>query len=433
VTLRLPVDGGKWQGPESQRRQLLRDAIAAGVEYVDLEETAAAQIPRVGATKRIVSYHNFDETADDLKAIHARLAAQDADIIKLATMARSTHDAFRMMDLARTSSVPTIALCMGDLGTPTRLLAGKFDAPLTYAAPDDGAAPAPGQVAFRAMRDIYRCEAVARATDVYGVIGDPIAHSKSPLIYNAAFEALGIDAIYIPFHVRADDVETFVDDSRRVGFRGLSVTIPHKEAAFECTTKGERAIGAVNTLVFDGDEIAGYNTDCSAAIASLQAGLSKREPNASLAGRTILLLGAGGAAKAIAYGLQSAKAHVVIASRTRARSEELASSWSLGVVDWDARHDVAAEIVVNCTPLGMSPRIDDSPFDAQYFRPGMIVFDTIYTPERTRFIREAEAAGCTVLTGVEMFVRQATRQFALVTGCEAPEDVMRAALQSSVY
>jgi 3-dehydroquinate dehydratase/shikimate dehydrogenase len=425
VTVRLPADGGKWTGPENERRRILNDAIAAGAEYVDLEADTASIITRRGSTKRIVSYHNFDETPSDLDAIHARLAAPDADIVKLATMARSAHDAFRMFELVCETRIPTIGLCMGELGTPTRLLAGKFGSPLTYAAPDGREPPAPGQVGYRAMRDVYRCEKIDRDTQLYGVIGDPIAHSKSPTIYNAAFAELGMNAVYVPLRVPSDELSSFLKNARQLGFRGLSVTIPHKEGVLASVTDADdmvRSIGAANTLRFDYGGIQAFNTDCTAAVECL---------GVPLAGKRTLLLGAGGVAKAIVFGLHQAGAKVVVASRTRERADEVARPWDCQAVDWDARHNVAADIVVNCTPLGMSPRTEESPIDATFLKPAMIVFDTVYTPERTLLIRQAEAAGCTVVTGVEMFVRQAVRQFKLLTGRDAPVDVMRAALRST--
>src|SRR3569833_2071604 len=181
VTVRLPPDGGRWKGPEHQRLQILRDAIAGGAEYVDLEQSTALTIARSGTTKRIVSMHDFESTPDNLKAMHAHLAIADADVVKLATMARSTHDAFRMLELVRASSVPTVGLCMGELGMPTRILSLAMSSPFTYAVPDGHEPPAPGLLTFTTMRDLYRCESTNRETSFYGVIGDPVGHSKSPL------------------------------------------------------------------------------------------------------------------------------------------------------------------------------------------------------------------------------------------------------------
>jgi 3-dehydroquinate dehydratase/shikimate dehydrogenase len=431
VTLRLPADGGQWQGDEAQRRALLAAAIDAGIEYVDLEGDTAAALPRRGKTQRIVSLHDFAGTPDDLSGIHRRLAAVDADVVKLATLANTTHDTFRMLELVRNSKILTVGLCMGELGAPTRLLAGKFGMPWTYCAPAAGSAPAPGQLDLCTMRDVYRFERIDRETELYAVIGDPIAHSRSPHIHNAAFAAAGVNKAYIAFRVPPAELLQFLDDAVALGFRGLSVTIPHKEAILARVTDPEpavREIGAANTLLFEPGKVSAYNTDRAAAIDSLAAALQLDRHAPSFAGLKALVLGAGGAAKAIAQGLKSHGADVTISNRNRARADELALPLGLAVVDWDARYSTLPNVLVNCTPLGMEPHEADTAWDSAHLRAEMVVFDTVYTPERTRLIREAERTGCRVVTGVEMFVRQGARQFELFTGRPASIDVMRAAL-----
>lgn len=443
VTVRLPRDGGKWQGDETRRRELLQQAIGACAEYVDLEPDVADAIPRSGPTKRIVSRHDFAGTPENLGAIQSELARHDADVTKLATMANATHDAFRMLELVAKNS-QTVGLCMGELGTPTRLLAMRWGAPFSYAAPDDGNPPAPGQLSFRTMRDLYHAEDIGAETTIYGVIGDPIGHSKSPLIQNAALRHLRLNAVYVPFRVPPADLLSFLDDIRKLNanermplrLHGLSVTIPHKEGILARITDPDEAvreIGAANTMVFDGAKVYGYNTDRWAAIDSLAAATGQgRATSPRFDGLTAFILGAGGAAKAIAQGLKSSGATVTITGRTRARAEEVARPLQCNVVDWDMRHQTTADVVVNCTPLGMSPHVDATPFDMQFLRPSMVVFDTVYNPETTRLIADARQQGCRVVTGVEMFIRQAARQFELFTGREAPVDVMRNALSSNL-
>src|SRR5436305_5988053 len=180
---------------------LLREAIVAGVDYVDLEEDIAASIPRFGKTKRIISYHNFQETPEDLNHLHYRLSGLNADIVKIATMAHSPHDNLRLMRLMRASRVPTVAFCMGEFGQPSRILAGKFGAPFTYSTFHAERTMAPGQMSYQQMKETYRYEKINHETEVYGVIADPIAHTLSPLIHNAAFGQLKMNRVYIPFRV----------------------------------------------------------------------------------------------------------------------------------------------------------------------------------------------------------------------------------------
>jgi 3-dehydroquinate dehydratase / shikimate dehydrogenase len=436
ITCRRKEDGGKWNGTEEARRLLLREAIAEGVDYVDLEEDIASEIPRFGKTKRIVSYHNFRKTPDDLRTLHDRMAQFDPDIIKIACMANDPHDNLRMLEMMQESEIPTVGMCMGDMGTPTRILACKFGAPFTYATFHHERALAPGQLSFKQMREIYHYEEINSNTTVYGVIADPIGHSLSPHVHNAALSHLGVNAVYCPFRVPADNLLQFVEDVPRLGIRGLSVTIPHKEAIASHLTKVDpavKSIAAVNTVVFDGSDVIGYNTDFNAAMYCLEDAMGTVGASPSpVKKRRILVLGAGGVARPIVYGLCSRGAHVTVASRTFARSEQLAKTYDCKAVPWDARTQSQAEVLVNCTPIGMHPNVDESPVNKTYLKPTMLVFDTVYNPESTLLVKDAHARNCNVITGVDMFVRQAELQFFLFTRQEAPAQLMRDVLKKTI-
>jgi len=438
VTIRRQQDGGKYNGDEEARVMLLRTAIAEGVDYVDLEEEIATKIPRYGRTKRIISLHDFRKTPENLPQIHARLAALDPDIIKMATLANHPHDNLRMLRLVRESKIPTAGFCMGDIGTPSRLLAGRFGSPFSYATFHHERTLAPGQLSFQQMRDIYHYDEITPETEIYGVIGDPIAHSLSPLIHNAAFQAAHMRKVYIPFRMPREHLANFIDDARELGIRGLSVTIPHKEAVLKSLTKIDgavRGVQAANTILFENEELSGFNTDYRAAMDSLAAALEVSEGEGStrfLQGRSALVLGAGGAARAIAYGLARRGAEVVLASRTSQRADALAKFLGCKAIDWTARHQFSSDILVNCTPLGMHPNVDETPFEKHHLKPSMVVFDTVYNPESTLLIKDARSRSCTVVTGVEMFIRQAALQFKLFTGQDAPADLMRDVLRRAI-
>ena len=441
ATIRRPEDGGRWTADEEERREILRSLVAAGAEYVDFEPDAARAIPRSGATKRIVSMHDFKTTPTDLASIHARLADCDADVVKLAVMAERATDVFRVLRLMREASTPTVGLCMGEFGMPSRVMGAKFGAPFSYSAPSDGEAVAPGQIGFQRMRDLYRYESIRAATPFFAVIGDPIGHSKSPLIHNAAIAAAKLDGCYVPFRVSPDDLKQFLVEAPAFGIRGLSITIPHKEAAMARATRLDPAaatIGAMNTLVYENDEdenrfdAFGYNTDEPGAMESLEAAAGRA---GSLAGKRALVMGAGGAAKGIVFGLVRRGAIVTVVNRNRERADELAMSLKCEVVDWDRRGEVAYDVLVNCTPLGMYPKVDDTPLPAESLHSGAIVFDTVYNPTETRLLREARQRGCEIVVGTEMFLRQAVWQFRYFTGYprvdqKFPLDVMRAALNA---
>ncbi len=437
ITVRREQDGGKYTGSEETRLMMLREAIANGVEYIDLEDDVASKIPRFGKTKRIVSYHSFRNTPENLRELHAKLKALDADIVKIATMANQPHDNLRVLEMMQESDCPTIGMCMGDIGTPSRILGPKFGAPFTYATFHHERALAPGQLSYDQMVNVYRHNSIGPETAVYGVVADPVGHSLSPQIHNAAFGAVGIDAVYVPFRVPYDVLGQFMEDVTRLGIKGLSVTIPHKEAIAKFLTKVDPAvkgIGAVNTVLFKDEEVLGYNTDYKAAMDCLENALGGAVPPGTpspLQDKKVLVLGAGGVARAIMYGLQRRGAKATIAGRTRSRAQLLADTFGGKCVEWSARHTVA-DILVNCTPVGMHPNVDESPFNKSNLKPTMIVFDTVYNPESTLLLKEAKSHGCRTVTGVEMFVRQAELQFQLFTGMAAPSALMRETLKRAI-
>jgi len=436
ISCRREVDGGKWAKPEEQRVLLLRTAIAEGVEYIDLEDDIAGGIPRFGNTKRVVSLHDFRKTPDDLPDIHRRLCQLDADVVKICTMANHPHDNLRMLQLVRDSEVPTVGLCMGDIGTPTRILAGRFSAPFTFATFHHERTLAPGQLSYKQMSEIYQYDRIGPDTVVYGVVADPVGHSLSPLVHNTAFRQMGLDKVYVPFRVPREDLSQFIDEAPALGIKGLSVTIPHKEKVVEKLTEADgavRGIGAANTVIFDGQKRLGYNTDYRAAMDSLEAAVkASGRASKSLEGKTALILGAGGVGKAIAYGLIRRGLQIVITDGEPRRAIDLAKRFECRSIDWSLRHSISVDLLVNCTPVGMHPNVDESPYEKHHLKPSMIVFDVVYNPESTLLIKDARNRNCTVVTGVEMFVRQACLQFKLFTGQEGPADQMRDVIKRAI-
>ena len=437
VTVRRREDGGRWTKSEQERLMLLRNAIVEGVEYVDIEADVAAQIPRYGTTKRIISFHRFEDTPDNLEELHAAMAEEDADIVKIATMARSFSDNLRMIEMVRKAKVPTIGICMGEMGVITRVLANRLGSPFTYATFSVGKKMAPGQLNWKEMTELYDYENINSDTELFGVIADPVAHSYSPLIHNTAFKEEKLNARYLPFRVPADDLNQFMNGCEKMGIHGLSITIPHKERALEYCSQAESSatgIGAINTMVFHAGEALGYNTDYRAAMDCIEEVMEiKRgeKKDRAMQGVTALILGAGGVSRAIAWGLKQRNADVVITSRTEERARQLGSELGCRVVRWEERHSQRIQLLVNGTPVGMHPDVDSSPFDASKLNQYMIVFDTVYNPENTLLIKDAKRAQCRIITGVDMFVRQASYQFKLFTGKEAPTLLMRQTIKKA--
>lgn len=433
ITCRRREDGGRWEKTEEERQMLLRSAIASGVDYVDLEEDIAAKIPRYGKTKRIISLHNFEYTPGDLEDVHERLAKLDADIVKMATMANSFADTIRMLRLMEHAKVPTIAICMSDVGMATRILSLRYGAPFTYTAMDSERKIAPGMIPWKTMRELYRPEAITETTKLFGVVADPVAHSLSPLLHNTAFAADNLDCRYLPFRIPPGDLKLFMAWCQENGIGGLSVTIPHKEAMLDHIQQAEQAvngIGALNTVVFRDGEAAGYNTDYRAAMELIMDRVGADNPDA-LKGRGVLILGAGGVSRAIAFGLRQRGALVAISSRTQDRSEKLARDVGGRALPWNARYDIRPGILINGTPIGMHPEVDESPYAKEKLFESMLVFDTVYNPEQTLLVKDARHAGCQVITGVEMFIRQAAYQYKLFTGRTPDAELMRKTLKAA--
>jgi len=430
ATVRRLQDGGRWNQSEEARQMLLRQCIVSGFDWVDLETDIADKIPRFQKVKRIVSYHNIREVPRDLEAIHEKMCKQDADVVKIAVRAQEVVDNLRLLKLVSKGPKPTVAFCMGDLGIPSRLLGGKFGAPFAYAAFNKERGIAPGVPSFEEMLRVHNYERINAETRVFGVIGDPVAHSLSPLVHNTAFRKLGINATYIPFRVPRGDLPQFLKLFDALPVEGYSVTLPHKEQAAVLATKKDALVNqtqSANTLLLSQDGgYEAYNTDINGAIDSLMSHMEKDPEGGppTVAGRTVLVLGAGGVARSVAHALQHEGALVFIANRTMERAEKLATEIGCKSLDWGARHSVSADIVVNCTPVGMHPNVDDSPLHQSYLRPGLIIFDTVYNPETTLLVKNARSRNCQVLTGVDFFVRQAAAQFRLFTGQAPPLETM---------
>jgi 3-dehydroquinate dehydratase/shikimate dehydrogenase len=453
ATVRRPVDGGRWAASEETRRLLLRQAIVAGVDWIDLESDVIGSIPRFGKVKRLVSYHNLQGVPPDLEKIHEAMCQADADVVKIAVRAQSPTDNLRVLALLKAPARPTIAYCMGDMGLPSRILGGKLGAPFTYAAFNPERTIAPGLPSFRDLRAIYHYEHVNAETQVFGVVGDPVAHSLSPLIHNQAFRELGINAVYLPFRVPRSEFVSTIKAFERLDVRGYSVTIPHKETAAVMAVVKDDAVTrtqAANTLVRratwnlagagtgvttglaahkDDGGFAAYNTDFQGAIEALRANLPANppppDPFRPLAGRSALVLGSGGIARAVTFALLSEGVAVTISNRTPERAEKLAQEARCKHIEWGGRHNVLCDLLVNCTSVGMHPNLDECPVHHSLLKHGMIVFDTVYTPETTLLVKEAKERGCHVVTGVELFVRQAALQFRLFTGREPPTELFR--------
>ncbi|MCH2210088.1 MAG: shikimate dehydrogenase [Fuerstiella sp.] len=436
ITCRRQQDRGQWTGTEEQRRSILREAIALGAEYVDLEIDIAGSVERYGDTQRIVSFHNFEETPPDLHQIYSEMTKCDPDVIKIVTMANSQEDNVRMLQLVQQATVPTVGFCMGEFGIASRLLCGKFGSPFTYAGFSRSREMAPGQLTFAEVRNMYRFNRITDRTRIFAVVGDPIAHSMSPLLHNAAFRKVGYDAVYLPLRIPEGALETTLNDLNPLNFSGFSVTIPHKQEAVQVADVLDAAvdeIGAANTLFKHGAEWQATNTDCDAIEQTVIDGL-KKLPNRTpeIADKRVLVLGAGGAARAAVQAMLHHGARVVISNRSPTRGQQLAGEMECMFLQWENRSIEEYDVLINCTPVGMYPEVDETPFFDHWMRESTLVFDTVYNPENTLLLKQARERGCVTASGVEMFVRQAARQFEIFTGQAAPREYMEETMRRAM-
>ncbi len=322
-TVRRGADGGLWRGSEEKRLSLMRQAIVAGVDYIDIEMDAAREIRRYGKTKRVISYHNLKQTPGDLLQIAQQAEEMDADIVKIATRAHSVHDALRVLQVAAKLETPTIAIAMGEVGSFTRVLGAKYGAPYTYANFNVDRNFAPGMLQYNALKRDYHYDEINEMTEVYAVIGDPIGHSLSPAIHNAAFRALGQNKVMVPIQIPAERLRETIEQLAWLNVRGYSITIPHKQAILPMLSAADGGVertGACNTMVMkeDGTRV-GYNTDYRAAMDSLEAAMRHEDDHSGispLSNKQVVILGAGGVARPIAFGLVRRGAGVTICNRT---------------------------------------------------------------------------------------------------------------------
>jgi 3-dehydroquinate dehydratase/shikimate dehydrogenase len=427
-TFRPREQGGMRDLTLQERRDFWRSLPGEIVEMMafadfelDLAESFAEASP-IPWSKVICSYHNFEETPANLSEIYERLALTPAAVIKIATQANRIADCLRLFQLieSRGTERPVIILGMGMPGVMTRVLALSRGAMLTFGALRPGAESAAGQPTIHELKDLYRVKRLSRESEIFGVIGKPIGHSRSPLMHNTALAALNRDGVYLPFEV--DDLDEFVRDfvrpaTRKLDWRlrGLSVTIPHKLAMIphlDFIDATAQRIGAVNTVVVEGNELHGYNTDVIGAMKPLDESIDVKEAR-------VAVIGAGGAARSICYGLIERGADVTIYARDPGKARLIADDFTVETVSIDD-FDGQADVVINCTPIGMHGHSEGlSPVKADSLRGVRLVYDLVYNPQETELLRQAREAGCQTLGGLAMLVGQAVEQFRLWTGEDA--------------
>jgi 3-dehydroquinate dehydratase/shikimate dehydrogenase len=438
-TCRTAAEGGQSTASNVKRMALLGE-VAPRSAYVDVElETARASPPsRTTLPRLILSSHDFNGRPERLTNLVMELIHADCDVAKIVWTARTIRDNLEAFEILQSRQKPTIAICMGEAGLISRVLARKFGGFLTFASLDGSAGTAPGQISVLDMKRLYRWDAIAADTKVYGVVGHPLGHSLSPAVHNAAFDQFSYNGVYLPLLVNPgyESFKAFMESFlalKEMQLSGLSITIPHKENAMRyLKEKGAEVeplaeqIGAVNTIVIADGKLRGLNTDYAAILDSITSKLEiTRE---QLKNYRVAVIGAGGTGRTAVAALSACGATVVVYNRTRDKADALAREFtgrtgkvvSVGI---DKLCDSCCQIYINTTSIGMSPNGDQSPMVS--VSADVLVFDVVYNPMRTRLLAQAEAAGSKTISGVEMFIRQAGAQFQAWTGEQPPLALMR--------
>ncbi|KAK6119146.1 hypothetical protein DH2020_047122 [Rehmannia glutinosa] len=453
VVCRSSWEGGQYKGDEQERLQALLLAKDFGADYIELELKVASalikedKLSQLNSCKIIVSC--YLDSLTGLKEDHSHLVAEmqstEADIIKFVS---STHN----------------SLLYRERGLISQLLSFKFGGVFAYGIIEGYEVP--GLPSIDSLQQAYGVKNIDKNTRVFGLISKPVNHSKGPILHNPTFRHVGYNGIYVPMLV--DDLKEFFSVYSNPDFAGFSVGIPYKEAVIDFCDEVHplaQPIGAVNTILRrpnDG-KLVGYNTDCEAAISAIEDALKDIgechchgcfEPSMAflkditsdmstlqgctdweslhsspLTGKLFVLVGAGGAGRALAFGAKTRGARIVVSDIDFDRAKSLADAVSAKALPFEDLLSFQPEkdaILANATPLGMHPHMDRIPVPKETLMDYKLVFDAVYTPGKTRLLKEAEVAGAIIVSGVEMFLRQAAAQFSLFTSQKAPEEFMRA-------
>ena len=423
LTLRRVSDGGKCTLQEKARRSLLIETMKnGGFSYVDIEDDVKKSDVEEAAhslgMKVIRSYHDFEGVpADIFSRVHS--LASRGDVAKIAVTPHSTADVMTLFRInEELKSVPKIIIGMGEWGVATRILYKKMGSILTFGS--NGKAVAPGMISVRELKYLYRADKLNENTGIYGIVGNPVMHSLSPQIHNPGFQRINYNAVYVPF--LSDSIRSFLTLAEMLRMRGFSVTVPFKVDVVKYLgniTREVKQIGSCNTVVRVPNMWKGTNTDYYGFIHPIE----KEIDDGKI--KSALVIGAGGAAKAIVWALKMRNVRVMIVNRTKSKADELARLYGVGSDSLDniSRYEGKVDLVVQATNMGLHPYEDVNPASSFHFSGKEIAYDIVYKPKYTKFLLAAEKAGCALKFGWDMLMEQGKLQFESFTGYHYPKDV----------
>ena len=420
VTCRASWEGGRFAGTEEERRRILDSALACGAEYVDVEAAAsfAADLVRsTGGRRVVISEHHFDRPPADVAGRVAALEARGAEVAKLAFRADCLEEMLPLFELSKARPAAgrgRVLIAMGRAGVASRVLAARLGSRWSYV----GDEVAPGQLSPGRLLEDFQFRRIARDAELYGVVGNPIVHSRSPIMHNAGFAALGLNAVYVP--LEAADAEDFVRFARAVNLRGASITTPFKVSLLPYVDEVDalaKRVGAINTLVVRGGRWIAANTDVDGFLEPLTGRIDLKHARATV-------LGSGGAARGVAVALADRGAAITISARRTDAAAPIAAlvNGAAGAFPPPPR---SWDLLVNATTVGSGANPGNPAGNARL--DGKVVYDLVYAPRDTELLKSARAAGCQTIGGIEMLIAQAERQFELWTGRRPPVELFRRA------
>lgn len=427
VTLRSHDQGGSFAESEDKRLQLLRQLASLEPDYLDVESTAppdfVLELKKAHpATKIVLSFHDFQQMPPLQKVLEGMLRCP-ADLYKIAVTIPSSVEALELLTFMK-ANPQVLAMGMGPFGALTRILSPLFGGRFTYASLTDELSSAPGQVTADELETIYHHSELAEGTALYGLIGDPIVTSLSHLSHNRAMRQLQLSSVYVKFPVTQQQLAGFLKLAKTASIRGLSVTMPLKEQVIGYLDEVDpwaRKVGAVNTLLFEGGAIKGFNTDGKGALDAIEAKMAVK-------GKKLILIGAGGACKALAAEALDRGACVSIFNRNADRAKAVAEMFQCaggGLDQLEGAFQKGYDVIVNTTPSPM-------PIAPQWIFPGALAMDIALQPRMTEFLHHANSKGCPLVFGYEMFINQAVGQFKIWFGENADLKKIKGILQEEV-
>ena len=418
ATCRPEREGGNYKGTEVDRIDLLQKAAHSGFHWLDLEHDVTSIKNLPSTTQVIRSYHCFGDSCANLENYFQTLKNAGGDVLKLAISIRTTKELIELLEWMPSipKEIPFVILGMGIFGQVSRLLGGFLGNRWTYVAEKIENSVAPGQFTLKQAQDWYRLSGWESPPPIFGVLGNPVEHSLSPLIHNRLFKHFGVTSIYLPFLIDQIDLWLRYVRTSPLDFRGFSVTLPFKTDALKLVETSTSPVNSINTLTRKGSSWEGSNTDYAAFLYPLQSRFS-------LEGKTALVLGNGGVAHTVVRALQNEGLSVTVAGRNCEKVSKFASRYGCS---WTSLSNLPTKVdfCINTTPVGQHPNTDKSLLQARDMKFD-VVYDLIYRPEKTLLLRSANQLGLQTISGMEMFVEQAARQFQDWTGLSPDREMIK--------